>query len=168
MARSSASSSVNYVAAHFMSVLLSLYVHIFSALLSICLPFPVPFLSLTCIHIHNQTASYVFSIATRWKSPQVPRQIGWSLWVEGRREGKIKFIHSDFGGIIIEDFQIMCYCVSILSSCVFFVLLFIFFYFLYRLCHKSLIHLLASVFWKLSHVQNAYLYFSVFLWPCLG
>lgn len=67
------------------------------------------------------------------------------------------FVHSDFGGIIIADFQIVCCCVSILCFYVFLVILF---YFLYRLCHKSLIHLLASVSWKLSHMQNAYLYFS--------
>lgn len=145
----------------FMFILLSLYIHIFSASLSISLPFHVPFLSLSCMHIHNQTHSYVLSSSTQWRGPHVPRQIGWSLWVEGRREGKIKEIHT-LGPWWCNNSRRpnhLLLCEHLIFLC-FHVFLFILFYFLYGLCHMSLIHLLASVFWKLSHVQSAYLYFS--------
>lgn len=110
----------------------SLYIHMFS------------------VHCPRASPFLLFAFFSDWV-------VSWG--VGGRRKGKMEGVHTvgPQWREIIADIQAMCCRVERLIFLCFHVFVFIIFYFPYRLCNQSLMRSLASVSWKLSRVQNAYL-----------
>lgn len=122
-------------------------------LLFLSLPFLLP-LFLTCIctlicSLHLYSLKSSSSSLGNWITVWVRRKDEGKVWRSSYAQGSVERNNR-------RHLKHVLLCVNLIFL-YFHVFIFIILYFLYGLHHQSLMYLLASVSWKLSHVQNAYL-----------